>query len=162
MAETKQINRIWYASCQDVHEIHLLPDHTCVVPPNPNTPEGPQIVPLSMKWGKDGDRFVFAMSRMPEGVEQMSLPIVVEGGVLTGNKKNADQIHHMLKGVAIRASMAAFAFSDGIMQDSWLKAFKSLDDQCLPLILDSDDGEDPDMTQIKEPEQDEDDDEEDD
>lgn len=108
MAEKQFIGRCWYATAVQVYEVNLLPGGQCVVPAFGEIPD----MPLNMLWGKDDGGFVFTMGRMPKDKNQLKLPVIVEGGYLTGNKEVADAMYAMLRGVAAQAVQASlFSFA---------------------------------------------------
>lgn len=158
----KQVGRIWYASCGRVYEVHLLDDHTCVVPPDDvNT----RPIPLSLLWGMEGNIYVFRMRRMPAGIEQLRLPIIVEGGWLTGNYNNAVQMSNMLKGVATQASMAALQIVNQTVSASYQQCLGNLQAVTpLPTILEPGEGDEdvPPAPQAVQPQASEDDQDDDD
>ncbi len=102
----------YYATPTQVFEVALLQPNRCVVLEHDGMPE----MTLNMQWGNSSDEgFVFALGNMPKGKEQIKLPIVVEGGYLTGNRDVANAMHTMLRGVAALAVQAsALSFAKGL------------------------------------------------
>jgi len=134
------VGKVWLAACNRVYEVQLFDNHSCqlVLEPNNN-------IATSLVWGKTDDKYVFSMQKMPEGVDQLSLPIIVEGGFLTGNKKMADQMALMLGRVAIQATMAAYLYMGGSVQQMTQKLqaeVASLPSLPTPLESDEDEEED--------------------
>ena len=103
MESPKVIGRVWYATSGSVNEIHLLDNHTCVI----SSQDGDRSVPLDLAWGLDGNTYVFKLRRMPANVDRMKLPILIEGGLLTGNHETAKAMALVLQDVALQASLGA-------------------------------------------------------
>jgi len=124
--------RLWYATGQAVYEIYLVENNECIIKP---FGEHPQIT-VNLRWGQDDKGFVFQLGRMPPGKEQLRLPLVVEGGYLTGNKEIADQMHAMLKGVVALAAQSVLISLHNVMAQTSQNLEHSLDDsRKLPTIL---------------------------
>jgi hypothetical protein len=98
MEVPKVIGRIWYAHAGATSEVHLLDNHTCILIDD-------KPVPLDLTWGLDGNTYVFKMPGLPDDVDQVKLPVLVDGGLLTGNHATALQMTTLLKSIAFRASI---------------------------------------------------------